>query len=102
MTVPIDQLRRISSEDKAKLTAYSIENDSASWLKKKLFKTVRLELMLRYCSAPLLMWGLPLLAFSRVVLVFFVCLVWVRFVLPVGLPVTNSLGVHAPPGIRFV
>eukprot|EP00752_Nemacystus_decipiens_P005964 g5386.t1 len=31
-------VRRISLDDKAKLKAFSIENDSAGWLKKKLFK----------------------------------------------------------------
>lgn len=36
-----EQLRRISADDKAKLKAFSIENDSAGWLKKKLFKKVR-------------------------------------------------------------
>ena len=34
------QVRRISLDDKAKLKAFSIENDSAGWLKKKLFKKV--------------------------------------------------------------
>lgn len=36
------QVRRISLDDKAKLKAFSIENDSAGWLQKKLFKKVLL------------------------------------------------------------
>lgn len=37
-----NQVRRISLDDKAKLKAFSAENDSAGWLTKKLFKKVRL------------------------------------------------------------
>eukprot|EP00904_Undaria_pinnatifida_P008907 jgi/Undpi1/5146/HiC_scaffold_19.g08497.m1 len=33
-----DEVRRISLDDKAKVKAYSIENDKAGWLQKKLFK----------------------------------------------------------------
>lgn len=35
---PTDQVRRISLDDKAKVKAYSMENDKAGWLQKKLFK----------------------------------------------------------------
>ena len=35
---PTEQVRRISVDDKAKVKAYSIENDKAGWLQKKLFK----------------------------------------------------------------
>lgn len=35
------QVRRLSLDDKAKLKAFSIENDNAGWLQKKLFKKAR-------------------------------------------------------------
>lgn len=38
----IPQVRRISLDDKAKVKEISIENDNTGWLKKKLFKKVKL------------------------------------------------------------
>ena len=35
---PTEQVRRISLDDKAKVKAYSMENDKAGWLQKNLFK----------------------------------------------------------------
>lgn len=35
---PAEQVRRISLDDKAKVKAYSIENDKAGWLQKNIFK----------------------------------------------------------------
>lgn len=58
-----NQVRRISLDDKAKLKAFSLENDSAGWLKKKLFKkasaaTVRLARTSRqeYIRSILIVW----------------------------------------------
>lgn len=38
LSVLVGQVRRLSVDDKAKVKAFSIENDNTSWLKKKLFK----------------------------------------------------------------